>query len=164
MAVLGNSNIQSMVAGRGEGTRVFVLGAEITIKIASADTDGAFTVFEGETPPRHGPPLHRHADQDEWWYILDGEFRFEIDGQELMARTGDTVFAPRGSVHTFQNIGSAPGRTLTTTVPGGIDVFFQELEQAAPRGAAPDPARMMPIFVRHRQELMGPPLAARGNK
>jgi mannose-6-phosphate isomerase-like protein (cupin superfamily) len=113
MSDLGNSHIKSIITGRGQGTRVFVLGAEITIKIGSADTGGAFTVFEGDTPPLHGPPLHRHADQDEWWYIVDGEFRFEIDGQELLARTGDTVFAPRGSIHTFQNIGSTPGRTLT---------------------------------------------------
>lgn len=145
----------------GLGRPIHVLGNEVIIRISSRDTGGAFTVFEGCTAPLQGPPLHRHCDHDEWWYIMDGAYRFEVDGREIYARAGDTVFAPRGSVHTFQNIGSRPGRTLTTTVPGGIDVFFEELEVAAPRGCPPDMEKAMMIFARHNQELIGPPLALR---
>jgi mannose-6-phosphate isomerase-like protein (cupin superfamily) len=141
---------------------VYVLGAEVTIKIPSSDTAGRFTVFEGCTPPLHGPPLHRHGEQDEWWYILEGEFRFVVDDEEIHARTGDTVFAPRGSRHTFQNIGATPGRTLATVVPGGLDLFFRELEAVAPRGTAPDPSKMAPSFEKYGQEMLGPPLAATG--
>jgi quercetin dioxygenase-like cupin family protein len=146
---------------RDEGRTVHVLGADITIKISSRDTAGAFSVFEGRTPPLQGPPLHRHRFQDEWWYIVEGEYRFEVDGQEIYARTGDVVFAPRGSVHTFQNIGSAPGHTVTTVVPGGVDLFFEELDAAAPRGTVPELPRLLPIFEKHSQELLGPPMAAR---
>jgi quercetin dioxygenase-like cupin family protein len=142
----------------GAGQSIYVLGAEITVKISSADTGGAFTVFEGRTAPLHGPPLHRHAFEDEYWYIVEGEFRFQVDGEEILARAGDTVFAPRGSRHTFQNIGSTVGRTITTAIPGGIDDFFKDLEAVAPRGTAPDAARMIPVFEKHRQELLGPPL------
>jgi hypothetical protein len=71
------------------------------------------------TQPGDGRPI----------YVLGNE----VDGREICARAGDTVFAPRGSRHTFQNIGSVPGRTLTTVVPGGVDLFFEELESAAPR-------------------------------
>jgi quercetin dioxygenase-like cupin family protein len=145
----------------GEGRPVHVLGNDLLIKISSKDTGGAFTVFEGRTQPLAGPPLHRHRDQDEWWHILDGEFRFEVDGQEIYARAGDTVFAQRGSRHTFQNIGTTPGRTLTTVVPGGVDLFFEELADVAPRGIVPDPAKMRAVFAKHGQELLGPPLAAR---
>lgn len=150
-----------LVTPSGCGSTIFVLGAEITVKISSADTNGAFTVFEGSTDPQQGPPLHCHPDQDEWWYIIDGEFRFVVDGEELYARTGDTVFAPRGSRHTFQNVGSEPGRTLTAAVPGGIDDFFRELESVSPRGTAPDPARLLPVFAKHNMELLGPPLGVR---
>lgn len=116
-------------------------------------------MFEGSTQPLQGPPLHLHRDQDEWWYILEGEYRFEVDGQEIYARAGDIVFAPRGSRHTFQNIGATAGRTVTTVVPGGIDTFFEELETAAPRGTVPDPAKIVSIFDKHGLELLGPPLA-----
>lgn len=152
---------RALASGPGEGRTVCVLGAELTIRISSRDTKGAFTVFEGHTPPLDGPPLHRHRDQDEWWYIVEGEYRFEVDGEVIYASAGSTVFAPRGSTHTFQNVGCEPGYTITTVVPGGVDLFFEDLERAVPRGAKPDPAKMLPVFERHGQELLGPPLRAR---
>lgn len=161
MPVPENARRDAFVVERGDGRPIHVVGGDVTIKISSRDTGGAFAVFEGRTPPLQGPPLHLHRDQDEWWYIVEGEYRFEVDGREIYAGAGDTVFAPRGSRHTFQNIGTAPGRMLATVVPGGVDVFFEELETAAPRGAVPDPTKMLPIFEKHGQELLGPPLAAR---
>jgi len=152
---------EAFIVERGNGRPIHVLGDEVTIKIASRDTGGAFAVFEGRTRRLNGPPLHVHHEQDEWWHILEGEYRFEVDGREIYASAGDTVFAPRGSRHTFQNIGDAPGRLLTTVVPGGLDVFFEEIEAVAPRGTVPDPAKMLPIFAKHKLELVGPPLAAR---
>jgi mannose-6-phosphate isomerase-like protein (cupin superfamily) len=146
---------------RGDGPLIQVNGDEVTIKISSRDTGGAFTVFEGRTRPLHGPPLHLHRDQDESWYILEGQYRFEVDGQEIYAGAGSTVFAPRGSRHTFQNIGSIPGRMVTTVVPGGLDNFFEELAAASARGTIPDLAKMLPIFEKYKLELLGPPLAAR---
>jgi mannose-6-phosphate isomerase-like protein (cupin superfamily) len=152
---------EALIAERGEGRPVHVLGADLTIKISSADTNGAFTVFEGRTMPLEGPPLHRHCDQDEWWYVVEGEYRFEIDGEEIYASAGSTVFAPRGCRHTFQNIGSERGWTIATFVPGGVDLFFEDIEKAAPRGSAPDIGKLLPIFEKHGQELLGPPLGAR---
>ena len=156
-----NARTDAFLVERGNGRPIHVLGNDVVIKISSRDTGGAFAVFEGQTRPLAGPPLHRHRDQDEWWYIVDGEYKFEVEGKEIHARPGTTVFAPRGSRHTFQNIGTAPGRTLTTVVPGGIDIFFEELEAAAPRGTVPDPAKILPIFEKHGQELLGPPLASK---
>jgi quercetin dioxygenase-like cupin family protein len=146
------------VSGSGEGRTVHVLGLDVRIKIASSDTQDAFTVFDAEIPPMAGPPMHRHAHQDEVWQVMEGEFRFVVDGQEVHGRAGDTVFAPRGSEHTFQNVGSSPGHLLTTVVPGGLDVFFEDLEAVSPRGTVPDPGKLMPIFEQHGMELLGPPL------
>ena len=161
MSVPPDMRRDAFVMEHGEGRPVHVIGEDVTIKISSRDTGGAFAVFEGRTRPLHGPPLHRHRDQDEHWYVVDGEFRFEVDGQEILAGAGATVFAPKGSRHTFQNVGTARGRIVTTVVPGGLDLFFEELETVAPRGTAPDPAKMLPIFEKYNLELLGPPLAAR---
>jgi mannose-6-phosphate isomerase-like protein (cupin superfamily) len=151
----------AFIVERGDGRPIHVLGDDVIIKVSSRDTGGAFTMFEGQVRPLSGPPLHIHHDQDECWRILEGEFLFVVDGKEIHAGPGDTVFAPRGSRHTFQNIGSAPGRVVTTVVPGGLDVFFEELEQIAPRGTAPDSEKLTPLFRSHKLELVGPPLAAR---
>jgi quercetin dioxygenase-like cupin family protein len=152
----------ALVTEEGDGRRIPVPGGDVTVKVASSDTGGAFAVFEGRTQPLQGPPLHRHREQDECWYVLEGEYRFVVDGEEIYASAGDTVFAPRGSRHTFQVIGNTPGRTLTTVVPGGLDVFFAELEKAAPRGMIADRAKVIPVFEKHGMELLGPPLSVDG--
>jgi quercetin dioxygenase-like cupin family protein len=146
----------------GEGRLIDVLDNDITIKISSQDTGGEFTVFEGRTPPQGGPPMHIHHEQDEWWYVLEGEFRFSVDGEEILGQAGDTVFAPRGSRHTFQCISQEAGRVLTTVVPGGLDVFFVEISAAVPRGTTPDPTKVGPIFAKHGLALVGPPLGPYG--
>jgi mannose-6-phosphate isomerase-like protein (cupin superfamily) len=161
MPVAEDEISKAFIVKAGEGRTVHVMGEDLTIKISSRDTDGAFTVFEGRARPLQGPPLHCHLEQDEWWHIVEGEYLFEVDGQEIRAGAGDVVFAPRGSRHTFQNIGNTTGHTLTTVVPGGVDIFFEELETIVPRGATPDPARMIPLFKSHALELLGPPLAQR---
>lgn len=159
-----NQNIGAFVVPSGGnrlGGPLYVAGGEISIKIASRDTGGAFAVFEGSVDPQVGPPLHRHREQDEWWYIIEGQFLFEVDGKQVHAGVGDVVFAPKGSCHTFQNIGSTPARAITTVVPGGLDVFFQELSAAVPRGVAIEPEKVVSLFEKHGLELLGPPLAAR---
>lgn len=161
MPVTATSGRDAFIMQRGDGRQIHVIDAEVTIKVSSRDTGGAFAVFEGLVQPLQGPPLHLHRDQDECWHILEGEFRFEVDGREIYGRAGDTVFAPRGTRHTFQNAGRTPGRIVTTVVPGGLDLFFEELEAVVPRGTAPDPAKMVPVFEKHGLELLGPPLRAR---
>lgn len=143
------------------GKVLSVVGDEIRIKISSRDTNGAFAVAEDFTPPNAGPPLHLHHEQDEWWYVLDGEFLFEVDGEKIHAGPGFTVFAPRGSRHTFQNVGSKPGRTIVTVVPGGLDLFFEEIDSTVPAGTIPDPSTLDVLFRKYGMELLGPPLALR---
>jgi quercetin dioxygenase-like cupin family protein len=149
--------------GSRTGRPLPVVGDEVTIKISSRDTGGAFATFMDTTPPHAGPPLHRHAAQDEWWYILEGDYLFEVDGEEIHAGPGATVFAPRGSVHTFMNTGSTAARSLITVVPGGLDLFFEDLSAAAPIAAsvAANPELVAEIFRKHGLELLGPPLWAR---
>ena len=161
MPVTLDKRSEALLAASGEGSPIHVLGADLTIKVSSRDTNGAFTVFEGRIPPLQGPPLHRHPYQDESFYIVEGDFRFEVEGQEYYATAGATVVAPRGTSHTFQNVGREIGRMITTVVPGGLDLFFEDLEAVAPRGTSPDPAKLLPLFEKHGQEMLGPPLRVR---
>jgi mannose-6-phosphate isomerase-like protein (cupin superfamily) len=143
------------------GKPLSVVGDEIRIKIASADTNDAFAVVEDVTPPNGGPPLHIHYEQDEWWYVLEGEFLFEVDGEQIRVGAGATVFAPKGSRHAFQNVGGTPGRTIVTVVPGGLDRFFEEVDATVQPDAPPDPVVISALFRKHGMELLGPPLACR---
>lgn len=144
--------------GRLPGT-LDVFGHTMTVKISSRDTGGAFAVVEDATPPLSGPPLHVHHEQDEWWHVLEGNYRFQVDGREIVAGPGAHVYAPRGTCHAFQNLGTEPARMVVTVVPGGLDLFFEEISANARPGVKPDPAKLAPIFERHGLSLAGPPLS-----
>ena len=134
-----------------------VFGDRISIKLNGADTDGQYAVFEDVTQPSQGPPLHRHQREDEFFYILEGEYVFEVDGDEFLAGPGDSVFAPRGSEHSFQNVGTRPGRTLVVVQPAGFEVFLAELSEATRGMEQPDMSVVVPIFEKYGLELLGPP-------
>ncbi|MBA3441197.1 MAG: hypothetical protein H0T92_15140 [Pyrinomonadaceae bacterium] len=61
------------IVATGEGTHLTVLGDKITIKLTGDDTNGAFMMFENTNPPEHGIPMHVHRNEDETFYILEGE-------------------------------------------------------------------------------------------
>ena len=103
--------------GRGDGKPIHVGGDEVTIKISSSDTGGAFAVSKGGRGRFMVPPLHLHRHQDETWYISRENTGSKWTGRRIYARAGSTVFAPRGSRHTFQNIGSTYGR-MSPRCPG----------------------------------------------
>jgi hypothetical protein len=43
-----------------------ILGTDVLVKLANADTDGAVAIFDHAVAPMFGPRLHRHSREDEW--------------------------------------------------------------------------------------------------
>jgi quercetin dioxygenase-like cupin family protein len=124
----------------GEGPSVWVLGDLYTFKINSEDTGGAFAVLESTIAPQNGPPPHLHRNEDESFYVISGDFSFLLGGTQIAAAAGAMVHVPRGSVHTFKNVGAVPGRLLVTVAPGGLEKFFAEFGDPATDPAGPPPA------------------------
>lgn len=121
------------VIGPEAGERVNVLGAELTIK--SSGDPAQMTFVDHPIPPGYGVPMHVHDDEDELFYILEGEVTFACDTGELAAGPGCFVHAPRGAAHGFRNISGAPARALVITSPGGaLDGVMRGLDAAAKAG------------------------------
>ena len=137
-----------------------ILGDRVWIKLGGADTDGSYAIMENLTEPQAGPPLHRHRREDESFYVLEGEYLFEVDGKQIAAGPGCSIFAPRGTAHTFQNVGSTTGRMLAMVQPAGLDLFFSELAGATSGLRQPDLPGMRELFQKYGLELLGPPLRA----
>ncbi len=76
-------------------------------------------VFESSRVKKGGPPLHSHYTQDEWFYILEGEFIFRVDEQNFTAKAGDSVFGPRMLPHAFAKTNEGVARMLTVFQPTG---------------------------------------------
>ena len=77
-------------------------------------------------PGRHGPPIHEHSDEDDAFYVLDGELTFQVEGEEIVAVPGTFVLVPPGVLHTFANRGDTVARMLNIHAPAGFDVRLEE--------------------------------------
>jgi quercetin dioxygenase-like cupin family protein len=139
-----------------------ILGDQVLLKLGSRDSAGQLTVMIGITPPKAGPPLHRHSREDESFYVLEGEYLFEVDGKQFHAGPGTFAFLPRGTAHTFQNVTDKPAKLLIVTQPAGIESFFVDIDAAMHGMTEPDMTVLLPIFHKFGMELLGPPLGARG--
>jgi mannose-6-phosphate isomerase-like protein (cupin superfamily) len=136
-----------------------ILGVETLVKLANADTDGAVSIFQHALPPLAGPPLHRHTNEDEWFYVLEGEITVEIDGERSILQVRGSAFAPRGTAHAFRNFGSDPAQILVLMTPGRFQHFFEDLSSFSNGHAAPDPARIEQLAKEYGIEILGPPLS-----
>src|SRR3954467_1610599 len=87
--------------GPGEGEHFWFFGGLTTIKADGAATGGRMMLTEQTAPRGSGSPLHVHHDEDEWFYVLEGELTIWVAGQTVVAPAGAFVFGPRDVPHTF---------------------------------------------------------------
>jgi CMP-N-acetylneuraminic acid synthetase/quercetin dioxygenase-like cupin family protein len=65
--------------------------------------------------PGEGNRAHYHPDWNEWWYIVDGQWEWDIQGEKVNVSKGDVVFIPKGKVHHITAIGDAPAIRLAVS-------------------------------------------------
>ncbi len=76
-------------------------------------------------PQGSGPGPHYH-DQDEQFFIIDGEITYRADGRELKAGSGSFVLIPRGTVYSFR-VDSETATLLNSYTPAGFERTITEL-------------------------------------
>ncbi|HZT09061.1 MAG TPA: cupin domain-containing protein [Chloroflexota bacterium] len=55
--------------------------------------------------PGQSDRVHTHADQDKFYFVVEGEGEFEVGGETVHAGPGHTVLAPAGVTHGVKNAG-----------------------------------------------------------
>src|SRR5204862_3011992 len=104
---------------------------------------------EHPIPPRSlAAPLHKHSNEDEYSYVLEGRMGALLGADVVYADVGDFVFKPRDQWHTFWNAGDAPCRILEIISPGGFEHFFEELA-ALMAGADFEPPQLAELGGRY---------------
>lgn len=144
-----------------QGECFHVINDGIRVLADGAATGGSAFQFECHVPPGSGPPLHLHEREDELFYVVEGIFRFVLDGQESTASPGAFVYAPRGSVHAFQNTSAYPGRLLVTCTPAGLEEAFRLVKrpESGTGDLSPTMEEMIGIFANYGVVIEGPPLS-----
>src|SRR5688572_23213669 len=143
-----------------QGEFFSIIGGGVRMLADSAATGGQCTILEAPIPPGEGPPLHKHTHEDEVFFILEGRFKFRLDDREFLGEAGAFNYAPRGSMHTFKNVGPATGRLYIVCMPGGIDKPFRAMKDP-PTGSnhpKPGPDQVVAILEQHGITFHGPPL------
>jgi quercetin dioxygenase-like cupin family protein len=105
----------------GTGRAFWGPGDMYTFLVTGEQTGGAYFVMEALVPPGGGPPPHIHRNEDETFYIVEGQCSIRLGGQTANAATGDFVNVPRGTVHCFRNEGTSTMRMILTFSPSGIE-------------------------------------------
>ncbi|HZV50665.1 MAG TPA: cupin domain-containing protein [Candidatus Dormibacteraeota bacterium] len=151
--------------GPDEGHALWFLGNLVTVKADGAATRGRLTVVEFLNPPGFAPPLHRHREEDELFYVISGTATFHCDGEILEAAPGDVVFLPAGRPHTFVVGPDQPLRTLQITTPSGFESFAAAAGEPARQRRLPEPGSidaevLSRAAAAHAIEILGPPPTA----
>lgn len=147
----------------GGDTSYWSMGMLITWLAEGKDTDGSFALAEGIVSNGTEPPPHTHTQEDEAFYILEGEMSLRIGGQTIEAGAGDLVYLPRGIEHSFE-LKTPTARALFLITPAGIEEAFKQVGEPAqgltlppPPDGPPDVERIMAVFEAHGVEFAPPP-------
>lgn len=127
-------------------------------KVSTADTDGDVFVFESTRVKEGGPSIHLHYEQDEFWYILKGEFLFKVGDETFTAKAGDTVFGPRQVPHAFAKVGVGEAKLLMFFQPAGkMEQMFKDISEGANKNVKTDEEKDK-FFHEYGLKRIGPPL------
>jgi hypothetical protein len=127
--------------------------------VSGKDTEGAMCIFEftgGSAGPRH-----LHYDLDEWIYIIDGEFDFQVGDKRFRLEAGESVFLPRKVAHAWSCVNGHPGKIINIYQPAGrMEEFFRAVGKFRnpPIHEALSLDEFKRLFQDYGLKLLGPPL------
>lgn len=132
-------------------------GDVFSTKVSTKDTDGDIYVFESTRVKEGGPSHHLHFDQDEWWYVLQGQFLIKVGDVTHQAKAGDSVFGPRNVPHSFAKVGEGEGKLLMFFQPAGkMEEFFRKLSEGVAKNMSE--AEQDTFREEHGFKRVGPPI------
>jgi quercetin dioxygenase-like cupin family protein len=122
-----------------EGTAYWMVDILWVMLTTGEQTGGRYSLMWELCPKGSGPGPHYH-DQDEQFYVIDGEITYLANGKELKAKSGSFVLIPRGTVHSFR-VDSETATILNSYTPAGFERTITELAEPAGTHEIPPPDR-----------------------
>jgi quercetin dioxygenase-like cupin family protein len=147
--------------GSEEGEALWFFGTLATFKATAEQTGGRYTLIEQVAPRGVATPLHVQPEDDESFYVLEGELTFYLeDGQPIPTSAGSFVHIPKGMPHAFQ-VDSETARFLDLNTPQHEHFIRAAGEPAQgrvlPAAGPPDMEKVGAAAQEYGVELLGPP-------
>jgi quercetin dioxygenase-like cupin family protein len=143
-----------------QGEAIWFLDTLVTTKLRAQD-GGDYGLIEYRMGAGSSTPFHRHHDEDESLYVLEGELHVVLEDRALRAGPGAYVHLPRGNAHGL--IAHSDARMLVLSKPDGFVELTRELGTPAPNRELPPPGTPMPemsrlleVASRYGIEILGP--------
>jgi quercetin dioxygenase-like cupin family protein len=115
----------------GSAGEIAKLGiAEMRLLLSGDQCNGALAAGEFRGAPGAWTVPHTHRDLDEFFYVVEGRFRFTCNENEMEASAGSFLMVPRRSPHVFSAL--TDGKVLVLWSPGGLEQMFLELGRLPP--------------------------------
>jgi mannose-6-phosphate isomerase-like protein (cupin superfamily) len=163
----GDGKMETIVRATDEGQATWFFNGLMTTKADLAETGGAYALSEHLITAASNPPVHVHNDEEESFYVLEGEMEIEVGGRIALAGPGTFALLPRGVPHTWRVLTDTVRTLVINSGPGaaahgGSYEFFQEvgspaLQRALPTPQAPDPVAVTAIAALHNIDILPPP-------
>ena len=137
------------------------LGVSSTaFKVVTGDSRGGLFIMEHSNRKKGGVPRHLHHNEDEWFYVLEGDYIAEIGGKRVRLKAGDSILGPREIPHAWAFVGDTPGRMLIAFAPANrMEEYFRTvLKEGGGRYATWDNPADRERMHAYGMELLGPPL------
>jgi len=144
--------------GEGRLGERHTIGVSTTdFKVLTQDCGGALFIMEHTNRKKGGPPRHLHHNEDEWFYVIDGDHIVEIASERFQLKPGDSILAPREVPHAWAFVGDTPGRmVIAFTLANKMEAFFRDNEK---RRKANEYVSDAQGYRTYGLELLGPPLS-----
>ena len=140
-------------------TPIWFISSLADVLVATDD----YALIEMHTPPGDQPPLHVHRDEDEGFYVLEGEVCLWAGEERILLRAGQFANAPAGVPHTYRVVSDEKARILVTSPTGDFVRFVLAYGEPAERHelpvveGPPDAERLGRLAAEHGIDLLGPP-------
>jgi quercetin dioxygenase-like cupin family protein len=144
------------------GPAYWFLNSLNIVLATSESTGGAYSLVHHTAPAGHATPYHLHHDEDEAFFVLDGEFTFIRERKKTVLGPGEYIFLPRNSPHGMRCTGATPSTMLILAMPGtGFVGMMTEMATPAeqrilPIPTAPDVERLTMLCTKFKIDILGP--------
>lgn len=138
---------------------LLIMGGKFDCKVSAKDTDGDLLIYDTIRESKGGPALHFHYSQDEWFYVIKGEFIVKVGDETFTLSAGDSAFAPRTVPHAFAKTSNEVGQMLVLFQPAGsMEDFFKQMAKINQDIPQHMEQAMKELFETHGMKIVGPAL------
>lgn len=128
----------------------------LDLKVSGKDTNGDLAIFEQISKSQgRGTPLHVHHFQDELFFVIEGEYYFQVGEEKYHLNVRDSIFLPRKVPHAWTQVSEIGKMTVTFQPAGKMEQFFVTM---AGLKNEPTSEEIAKIFAENEMQIVGPPL------